>query len=232
MAYFWELCSLQDPEEASILIEAAGKSLQNSVYTLVGGTPSSHYFDMDLYLREEEKAEKTSKLLAKKIDEISKSNKYKFNKVAFIDKGEIGPVGVISLLGTVRSKISIDAIIVRPKKLLLKAAIKGEIKQGDRVLILSDIATTGRTIFRAAEKIVALGGKVIGALVVFDRRQGATQNLGRVGIQLFSLTSTKSLNSDERSKEELKSKYGRGIKDIDYEPILLDFGGRTSTHVI
>ena len=231
MAYFLELCSLENPEDSKLLIKAAGTSLQNSVHTLVGGTPSSHYFDVDLYLREGDNAQSVAKVLAQKINEIAKSGKYRFDKIAFIDKGEIGPVGVISLLGALSSMVEFDSIILRPKKLLLRAAVKGKIVSGDRVLILSDIATTGRTIFRAAEKIVTLGGTVPAALVLFDRRQGATENLDRVGIQLFSLTSTYSLNKNDDSRRELVETYDRGIDEFEYDPVLLDFGGQANTSV-
>lgn len=229
MLYIRELCNLND-DEADVLIEAAGKSLQNSEYTLMGGTPSSHFFDIDLFLREGRNAEKLVDLLISKIKKITASDSYGITKIALIDKGEGGPLGLVSILSELAKGLEEELLLIRPKKLLLKAAIKGNIATGDKVLILSDVATTGRTIFKAAEKLVALGATAPATLVVFDRRQGATENLGMKGIQLFSLTSTVSLK--EEKEKELKAKYRRGIKDSQIAPIYIDFGGRSVTNIL
>ena len=226
MAYFWELCDLKDSEDTPLLIQAAGLSLQNSEYVLVGGIPSSHYFDLDQFLRVKNYAAQLVELLVKKIHELKNSPTYSFNKIALIDKGEGGPVGLILLMGLLSSKLEEEIVIIRPKRLLLRASIKGTINDGDKFLILSDVATTGRTIFLAYEKINAFGGVVPLSLVVFDRRQGATQNLFVKGIQLLSLTSIPSLIKDR--KDEIENEFHRKIKEVPQE-MLLDFSGRSRT---
>lgn len=224
MLYRRELCNLQNPDEAKLLVEIAAKSLQNSEWILTGGYSSRHFFDLDNSLCEKEKAKALSQLLADKIQELSKT--CTFNKVAFIDKGESGPVGLISIMGLIASLIDIETILVRPKKLLLRSVVKGELKMGDRVLILSDVATTGFTIFETAQKILARGANAPYALVVFDRLQGATENLGRKGIELYSLSSAKSLR--EEKGQEIQERYGLSITP-DFEPNLKDFGGKCVT---
>lgn len=232
MAYFWELCNWQDSEEASLIIDIAGLSLQNSDYVLTGGIPSGHFFDLDIVFNNTEKANQLCDKLVEKISQLKKSSSYSFDKIAFIDKGEGGPVGLITCKNLLSSKLAnafqSDFLIIRPKKLLLRAAVKGHLNAGDKVLILSDVATTGRTIFHAAEKVKELGGIVNSSLVVFDRRQGATENLYVKGIQLFSISSILSL---EERNEEIQNKHNRRIESLNKETILLDFGGNSSTSV-
>jgi len=223
--YKQELCNWDDPEEATLCLEIAGLSLRNSEYTLVGGLPSAHYFDIDNYLMENKNSSVAlSKFLANKINQLSSS--YEFDKVAFIEKGGAGPVGLIAISSMLGKLIDKEMIIIRSKKRLLRGTVKGLLKKDDRVMILSDVATIGWTIFEAAEKVWDLGGKVPCALVVIDRDQGATVNLGRKGIELFSIYSAKTMR--EKKGAELEDRYKRAIEDR-FVPQLVDFGGTSST---
>ncbi|MDQ7786737.1 MAG: hypothetical protein RDU01_03940 [Thermodesulfovibrionales bacterium] len=227
MFYKQELCNWDDPEEASLCLKIAGLSLRNSEYTLIGGLPSAHYFDIDSYLMENKNnATALAKLLADKINQLSKS--HEFNKVAFIEKGGAGPVGLISIRSTLGTLIEKEMIIIRSKKRLLRGTIKGSLNKDDRVIILSDVATIGWTIFEAAEKVWDLGAKVPYALVVIDRDQGATVNLGRKGIELLSIYTAKTIR--EKKGSELKEHYKTGIEDR-FIMQLVDFGGSSSTSV-
>ncbi len=219
MLYRRELCNLQNPDEAKLLVEIAEQSLKCSEWVLTEGLQSKHYFDIDSSLCIKDKAEALSNKLSEKIKELSKA--ISFNKIAFIDKNESGPVGLISIMSSIASLVDKETIIVRPKKLILRSAIKGQIEKDDRVLILSDIATTGRTIFQASQKILECKeAKAPYALVVFDRVQGATENLGRKGIELYSLSSAKSLLEE-----------GKLSITPSFEPSLKDFGGKSFTNV-
>jgi orotate phosphoribosyltransferase len=226
MLYRQELCNLDIQEEAEILVKIAGESLENSEYTLVGGLPSKYYFDIDNYLSNKANINALSKLLVRKINDLS--TKFEFDKVAVIDKGGSGPVGLIILFALLSVLLEKEMLIVRPKKKLLRGAIKGALKKDERVLLLNDVATQGWTIFESAEKIWACGGKVPYALVVIDRWQGATENLGRKGLQLFSLTSAKMLR--EKKGAELEKRYNLNIAPF-FEPVFVDFGGSARTMV-
>lgn len=227
MLYRKELCNFKDPSEANLLTDIVGKSLCNSEWTLQGGLPSSHFFDIDNYsCASIGSLTSLSQYISSKVKLLSEKEGGQFNKLAFIDKQEGGPVGLISLMGSIAQSVNKEAVIVRPKKLLIRSTIKGEISKSDSVLILSDVATTGETIFQAAEKIHAHGGRTPNAIVVIDRMQGATENLGRKGIQLWSIASAKSLN--ENLGDRIKKKFNRVITP-DYNPFLKDFGGVSVT---
>lgn len=69
--------------------------------------------------------------------------------------------------------------------------IEGLLQPGDKVLVLDDVATTGKNIIEAAEAIRSEGGIVEDAVVLLDRQQGAASNLRKVGVKLHAFTTMK-----------------------------------------
>ena len=66
--------------------------------------------------------------------------------------------------------------------------IEGLLQPGDRVVILDDVATTGKNLLEAAEVIRAEGGIVDDAVVLLDRQQGAEAALKRNHVKLHAFT--------------------------------------------
>ena len=51
----------------------------------------------------------------------------------------------------------------------MRASIRGRsIQENEKILILSDVATTGQTILKAANRIRNRGGSIVGSLVFLD----------------------------------------------------------------
>lgn len=65
--------------------------------------------------------------------------------------------------------------------------VEGILEDGDKVLLIDDVATTGGSLILSANSIRFAGGEVAGAIVLVDREQGATDNLRRAGINLHYL---------------------------------------------
>ena len=65
--------------------------------------------------------------------------------------------------------------------------IEGVLKQGDVVLLVEDIATTGGQVLEAAEVITEAGAKVKKIVAVIDRKQGAGENITSAGYKFESL---------------------------------------------
>lgn len=198
--------------EDSIIIDIINTSKRNSRYTLVGGLDSNVFYDIDQYYLDKSK---TDNLIDKLIDAIKivRDFGFEFNKVALLDKSD-GTVGLISLFSSIQKRIELPIIIVRIGKDLIKNSIKGKISKGDKVLILNDIATSGNTIINAAIKVNAFGANVTCALVVNDRLQGATENLSKENIQLFSFTSCVSNQSYENLFTQDKNDFEASINEL------------------
>ena len=89
--------------------------------------------------------------------------------------------------------------------------IEGLLQPGDRVVVIDDVATTGRSIFEAAEVIRAEGGVVEDAVVLLDRQQGAERYLKRNGMRLHAFATMKRIANkllslgaiDEKQRDEI-----------------------------
>jgi orotate phosphoribosyltransferase len=66
--------------------------------------------------------------------------------------------------------------------------VEGEVRPGWNVVIVGDLATSGRTILAAADAIEDEGGRVNSALVLIDRLEGARERLSKRGIALHAVT--------------------------------------------
>lgn len=66
--------------------------------------------------------------------------------------------------------------------------VEGEVRPDWKVLIVDDLATSGKTILTAAEAIEEEGGEVTQAAVLIDRMEGARERLSKKGITLHCVT--------------------------------------------
>lgn len=66
--------------------------------------------------------------------------------------------------------------------------LEGPFETGDRVVIIEDVITTGKSALQAIEAVTHEGGQVIGVLSVVDREEGGRQALLDNGYPVVSLT--------------------------------------------
>ena len=64
---------------------------------------------------------------------------------------------------------------------------EGKLTDGDSVLLVEDIATTGGQVLEAAKLITELGAKVERVVCVIDRQEGARENIEGAGFVFESL---------------------------------------------
>lgn len=74
------------------------------------------------------------------------------------------------------------------EKLETGRQVEGEVRPGWNVVVVGDLATSGKTIMSAAEAIQDEGGKVNSAIVLIDRLEGARERLSKRGITLHAVT--------------------------------------------
>jgi orotate phosphoribosyltransferase len=100
------------------------------------------------------------------------------------------PIGGIAYAAVVALNLSKPLLYVRKeqKEHGRERRIEGLLQPGDRVIVLDDVVTTGKSVLEAAEAVRAEGGIVADAVVLLDRQQGAEGNLQRNGVKLHSFT--------------------------------------------
>ncbi|MBX0286580.1 orotate phosphoribosyltransferase [Haloarcula salinisoli] len=74
--------------------------------------------------------------------------------------------------------------------------VEGELTEGEEVVVIEDIATTGQSAIDAAEALRDAGAVVNRVLVVVDREDGASENLADADLELQSLVTASDLLAD------------------------------------
>jgi orotate phosphoribosyltransferase len=62
--------------------------------------------------------------------------------------------------------------------------VEGQIRPGERVLLVDDLVATGKNMLQAAEAVRAEGGQVEQVLVLIDRQEGGQAALAQAGLSL------------------------------------------------
>ena len=65
--------------------------------------------------------------------------------------------------------------------------IEGNFKEGDRVVVVDDVITTGGSTLKAIEAIRAAGGEVVFCLVLVDREEGGRPAIEADGVPVVSI---------------------------------------------
>jgi len=97
--------------------------------------------------------------------------------------------GAVAVLSHIRKK-PVNTFIVRkaPKAHGRMRQIEGPLlKRGSRVILLDDVATTGKALIEAKQVLENQGIEVKEAIVVVDREEGAGQALAGCGLRLISI---------------------------------------------
>jgi len=104
-------------------------------------------------------------------------------------------VGAVAALSHINN-VPLKTFIVRKtaKEYGAKRQIEGPaLSKESRVLIVDDVATTGKSIIEAKEALDNLGIRAERALVIVDRCEGASENLAQHGLKLESIFTIKEL---------------------------------------
>ncbi len=65
--------------------------------------------------------------------------------------------------------------------------IEGPYSEGDRVVVIEDVITTGGSALKAVDAVRAAGGIVVGVLAVVDREEGGREAIEATGVEVASL---------------------------------------------
>ena len=145
-------------------------------FTLRSGKKSKYYLDKYLF--------ETCPDILKALG--AEFAKYATDDVTLVAGAELGGVALAAATAMETGK---NWIIVRNSKKGYGTGkmIEGVLKEGDVVLLVEDIATTGGQVLEAAKIITEAGAKVSEIVCVIDRKQGAGENITSEGYKFESI---------------------------------------------
>jgi len=174
--------SLQELK-AKLLALLNKEALKRGEFTLSSGKKSNYYLDGRVITLAPEGAY----LVASIILDMIKGDA--IDAVGGPTLGADPIVGALACLAHTRG-IPIKTFIVRKaiKEHGTQRQIEGPaLKANSRVILVDDVATTGKALIEAKEALDKAGIKAERAIVVVDRLEGAELNLARAGLKLESI---------------------------------------------
>ena len=148
-------------------------------FTLYKKKKSNYYINMKKAITEPEILSTISKLIT---DQIKNDD---------IDKFAGAALGAVPIATAVSLESKLPLLMIRKEKKGYGTSklIEGELLEGDDVIVVEDVSTTGGSLLKAIKAIQENGGNVKRAFVVVDRQEGAIEEFEKEGITLEPLIS-------------------------------------------
>jgi len=153
-------------------------ALKFGEFTLSSGKKSNVYVDVKLACTYPDILE----MICRKMSELIRSAGH-FDVIACVELGGV-PLAVALSLETGKRMV-----IFRKKKkdYGLGDDRIGVIGEGDRVVVVEDVTTTGGSALSAVERVRSAGGEVVAVITVVDRKEGSEENFEKAGVRLISV---------------------------------------------
>lgn len=158
-------------------------AIQYGEFELASGETSDYYVDKYLFETDTHCLELVAEAFAERVGDT---------KLAGV------ALGAVPLVAATALKTGNPYVIARKKAKEYGTSnrIEGRLEDGEEVIVLEDIATTGGSAVDAVEALREAGATVERVIVVVDREEGATENLAEHGIELESLLTASELLAD------------------------------------
>ena len=166
-------------------------SLKRGDFTLSSGGKSTYLFQ----LRQTTMLPEGAKILGDIV--VDFMQRHDLRCVGGLAVGAVPMVAAVSVMSAIKA-FPVDAFFVRKEAKAHGALerIDGFVSNGAEALLIDDVATSGNSIVKAMEGMQAEHPTSFArkALVVIDREEGARENLGRHGIELYSIFTRRDFN--------------------------------------
>lgn len=172
----------------------AQRSVRRGRFTLASGRESSHYVDARLTTMSPEGLAVIGPLALAAIREEG----WAVDAVGGLTLGA-DPIAYAAAIASVSAPPLVRAFTVRKeaKQHGTGRLIEGPMREGDRVVVIEDVITTGGSALRAAEAVQRAGASISGILALVDREEGGRAALEAQGFRVICLaTLTELLEQD------------------------------------
>ncbi len=166
------------------------RSVRRGRFTLASGRESTHYVDARLTTMSPEGLAVIGPLALETI----RSRDWAVDAVGGLTLGA-DPIAYAIALASVKAPPLVRAFTVRKeaKQHGTGRLIEGPMREGDRVVVIEDVITTGGSALRAAEAVQRAGAQVSGILALVDREEDGRGVLEAQGFSVVCLATLSEL---------------------------------------
>jgi orotate phosphoribosyltransferase len=175
--------------KAKLLTLLEKEALKKGKFILSSGKVSNYYLDGRVITLTPEGAYLTASIILELIKDKN------IDAIGGPTLGADPIVGAVAALSHINN-VAVKTFIVRKqvKDHGTQRQVEGpDLKPGSRVILVDDVATTGKALIEAKEAMDKMGIRVEMALVIVDREEGARENLSKVGLKLESILTRRDL---------------------------------------
>ncbi|MBI4698110.1 MAG: orotate phosphoribosyltransferase [Nitrospirae bacterium] len=182
-----------------LILKRSFKYTKEPSFTLASGLKSNFYFNCKPATLNPEGMFLIGNLL---FDLIKKEKKWKVKAVGGLTLGADPVANAIAYTSYVKGE-PLEAFVVRkePKKHGTMLWIEGHVKEGDKVLIIEDVVTTGGSSQKAIDRALQCGLKVMGVVTLIDRQEGGREAIEAMGVPFKPLLTKEEIFEAYRGKE-------------------------------
>ena len=185
------------------------KIIRFGKFTLASGKQSSYYVDLRLVPSYPHQFKKMVKYLQNEI--IQDVGLDQFDSIVSVPTGGLVIASALAI-ETVKPLIYVRS---KPKDYGTSKSVEGKIKEGMKVVMIDDVATTGGSVVNGIKSLKDEQIIVQDAYVIVNRMEGADEALKKEGVTLHSITNvmqiTKSLHEQNLIADDVFQKVQKQI---------------------
>ena len=165
-----------------MLLEKSFQYNKDPVFKLVSGKMSNYYVNCKMTTLNAEATLLIGRIFYEKVKPLG------ITAIGGLTQGA-DPIAVATAMTSGMEGMGINAFVVRKvaKEHGLKKLIEGDVHQGDRVVIVDDVITTGQSTIDAIDRARNEGLQVVKAVVLVDRQEGGRENIEKKGVPVESI---------------------------------------------
>jgi len=161
------------------------------LFSLASGRKSPVYVDIRVLPSTPSSFETAVDELAKKVKEL---------KVDVVAGAETAGIPIAAAIA-IKAKLPMVYVRKIPKGYGTRSMIEGVLNKDQKVVLIDDMITDGKSKMRFIEGIKHEGAVCEDVLVILDREQGGSESLGEEGVTLHSLITLKELLEFMKDKQ-------------------------------
>jgi orotate phosphoribosyltransferase len=173
----------EDEIRSELINIVKGEALALGEFTLTSGKKSHFYLDIKKAIAEPQNLSLIARLIT-------------LRHVGGVDVVAGPELGAIPIVASVSLRSGLPFVMIRKGERAHGTGkpIEGDLKSGDKVLLIDDVATSGGSLVKSIEAIEETGAEVTLVTCVVDRLEGASELLrSEAGVELSPLLTIKDL---------------------------------------
>ncbi|MDQ1271833.1 MAG: Orotate phosphoribosyltransferase [Planctomycetota bacterium] len=165
-----------------ILLQKSFKYSEVPIFKLVSGRMSNYYINCKTTTLDPEAMLLIGHLFYNKIKPLH------IHAIGGLTLGA-DPIAFATAMVSGMQDDAVNAFVVRKKAKEhgLMKWIEGNVREGDKVVIVDDVVTTGQSTIEAVDRAMESGLNVIKAIALVDRQEGGRENIERKNIPFESV---------------------------------------------